>query len=127
MTRVLERWIEAGGELDFGSGNETSCFFMSTVGNTTKADIWPLTIYPSGRCEVVFQHLARRPPFDDRTLREELRQKLNTIDGVDLPAAKIELRPSFPLAVLAAPNAQSSLADHLSWFRTVCAAAGTDQ
>ena len=127
VTRVLERWIEAGGELDFGSGNETSCFFMSTVGNTTKADIWPLTIYPSGRCEVVFQHLARRPPFDDRTLREELRQKLNTIDGVDLPAAKIELRPSFPLAVLAAPNAQSSLADHLSWFRTVCAAAGTDQ
>ena len=81
VTRVLERWIEAGGKLDFGSGNETSCFFMSTVGNTNKADIWPLTIYPSGRCEVVFQYLARRPPFDDRTLREELRQKLNTIDS----------------------------------------------
>ncbi|GAC1412234.1 MAG: hypothetical protein NVSMB60_33970 [Mycobacterium sp.] len=127
VTRVLERWIEVGGNLDFGSGNETSCFLMSTVGSTTKAAIWPLTIYPSGRCEVVFQHLARRAPFDDCTLREELRQKLNTIDGVDLPAVKIELRPGFPLAALAAPDAQSKLADHLNWFRTMCVAGGRDQ
>jgi len=127
VTRVLERWIEAGGELDFGSGNETSCFLMSTVGDATRACIWPLTIYPSGRGEVVFQHLARRPPFDDRALREELRQKLNTVDGIDLPAVKIELRPSFPLGVLAATDAQSSLADCLTWFRRTCLDGGHDR
>ena len=127
VTRILQRWTETGGTLDFGSGNETSCFLMSTVGDATRTGIWPVTIYPSGRCEVVFQHLARRHPFDDLALREALRQMLNTIDGVDLPAVKIDLRPSFPLAVLAAPDAQSALADHLSWFRTICAAAGTDQ
>ena len=82
----------------------------------------PLTIYPSGRCEVVFQHLARRAPFDDPALREELRQRLNGITGIDLPVVKIELRPSFPLDVLATPNARGALADQLAWFRATLAA-----
>ena len=95
VRRLLSAWIELDGYLDFGKGDETSCFLM-LAGSQTRPDIWPLTLYPSGRSEVVFQHLARRAPFDDPALREQLRQRLNTVEGVDLPAAKIELRPSFP-------------------------------
>ena len=37
------------------------------------------------------------------------RQHLNKIPGVDLPASKIELRPAFPLRVLADPAAREIL------------------
>ncbi len=116
LQRVLDRWTEVGGTLEFGFGAETSCFLMATVEGQANTTIWPLTLYPSGRCEVVFQHLARRPPFDDIRLREELRQRLNTVAGIDLAAAKIELRPSFPLSVLSVPATASGLAESLEWF-----------
>jgi alkylated DNA nucleotide flippase Atl1 len=117
VRHLLAAWTELGGYLDFGKGDETSCFLMSANGAGTRPAIWPLTLYPSGRCEVVFQHLARRAPFDDPTLREQLRQRLNTVDGIDLPAAKIELRPSFPIAVLGSPANRVAVVDHLAWFR----------
>ena len=122
VRRLLDRWTEIGGTLDFGFGTETSCFLTSENGNGSRPEIWPLTIYPSGRSEVVFQHLARRAPFDDPALREELRQRLNGIGGIDLPAVKIELRPSFPLHILATPDTQNALADQLAWFRAAVAA-----
>ena len=121
VRRLLSAWIELGGYLDFGKGDETSCFLM-LAGSQTRPDVWPLTLYPSGRSEVVFQHLARRAPFDDPALREQLRQRLNTVEGVDLPAAKIELRPSFPLAVLNSPVNRGQLLEHLKWFRTITTA-----
>lgn len=102
VRRVVAAWVALGGFLAFGNGDETSCFLMSTNGEGARPDIWPLTIYPGGRCEVVFQHLARRPPFDDAQLREQLLLRLNTIEGVDLPPAKIELRPSLFLQHLPA-------------------------
>jgi alkylated DNA nucleotide flippase Atl1 len=119
MRHVLTAWTELGGHFDFGKGDETSCFLMTTNGAGTRPDIWPLTLYPSGRCEVVFQHLARRAPFDDPALREQLRQRLNTVDGIDIPAAKIELRPSFPLAVLGSQSNRGALVEHLAWFHEV--------
>jgi alkylated DNA nucleotide flippase Atl1 len=118
VRQVLTGWTEVGGHLHYGMGDVTSCFLMSTNAGS-HPDIWPLTLYPSGRCEVVFQHLARRAPFDDPALREQLRQRLNTVAGIDLPAAKIELRPSFPLDVLESPANRDALVEHLAWFRGV--------
>jgi hypothetical protein len=60
-----------------------------------------VALYPLRSCEVVFQYLASRAPFDDIQMRKEFRLRLNKIPGVELPASKIELRPSFPLSVLA--------------------------
>ncbi len=50
-------------------------------------------------------------------MREELRERLNKIPGVDLPASKIELRPAFPLAVLADPAALELFIEALGWFQ----------
>ena len=74
-------------------------------------------LYPLRSCEVVFQHLSSRAPFDDIQLREELRQRLNKIPGVDLPASKINLRPAFPLARLADPAALGLFIETLDWFQ----------
>ena len=67
--------------------------------------IWPFTIYPRwGIIEVVFQHMRRRPVFDDIALREEFRQRLQAA-GLTIPESKLNLRPSFRLDILRDPAA----------------------
>ena len=113
---VLASWTADGGRLEYGRAEETSCFLMARVITDPGGSIWPLALYPSGKAEVVFQHLTNRSPFDDQALREELRVRLNQIPGVDLPAAKLELRPGFDLALLANREARTLMAEHLHWF-----------
>lgn len=117
VQHLLEAWRAAGGRVEFGTGrNETSCFLFSREKHEEDGNIWPATIYPSGKFEVVFQHLRVRPPFDEVALREEFRQRLNRISGVSIASAKIELRPGFQLAVLADPVAYDAVVEVLTWF-----------
>ncbi|WP_223884308.1 GmrSD restriction endonuclease domain-containing protein [Micromonospora craniellae] len=113
---LLDRWKDLGGTLLYGGAAETSCFLMARERGHRDGDIWPMTIYPSGKAEVVFQHLANRSPFDDVALREQFRQRLNQLPGVNIAAAKLTLRPGFPLTVLADSNAAACLVEHLQWF-----------
>ena len=113
---VLDNWTALGGMLLYGQGGQTSCFLIARDRAHPDGNIWPVTLYPLRSCEVVFQHLAARRPFDDIQMREVLRQRLNKIPGVDLPASKIELRPAFPLTVIADPAAREILIDALGWF-----------
>ncbi|MGV9980593.1 GmrSD restriction endonuclease domain-containing protein [Micromonospora wenchangensis] len=113
---VLDAWTTMGGILGYGDGDETSCFLLARDKGHEYGNIWPVTVYPSGKCEVVFQHLSIRTPFDRVTLREELRQRLNQLPGVEITAAKLALRPNFPLTVLADAEARDALLDHLRWF-----------
>jgi len=43
-------------------------------------------------------------------------RRLNTLPGVKIAAAKLALRPSFPLDVLAAAESRKALVEHLNWF-----------
>ena len=113
---ILDTWTAIGGTLLYGYGGQTSCFLMARDKAHPDGSIWPVVIYPLRSCEVVFQHLAARPPFEDVQMRQELRERLNKIPGVDLPFAKIELRPAFPLKVLADPAARDLFIDALKWF-----------
>jgi hypothetical protein len=65
---------------------------------------------------VVFQYLATRQPFEDVGLREEFRQRLNKVPGVSLAEAKLALRPSFQVKVLANPADRDLLVEQLGWF-----------
>jgi alkylated DNA nucleotide flippase Atl1 len=112
---VLAAWTAMGGTLVYGTApSETSCFLMAR--NDPAGSIWPMTLYPSGKCEVVFQHLATRRPFDDRTRREEFRQRLNKVPGVNIAEARIALRPGFPLTVLANAADRDLVIEQLGWF-----------
>lgn len=81
---ILKRWVEIGGWLCYGKGQETSCLpILWGEGSTW---YWALAIYPIyGRIEVVFQHLNSdsRPPFNDLALRRELRDRINRIPRVN--------------------------------------------
>jgi hypothetical protein len=112
---VLSAWISHGGTLWLGRGGETSCFLMAREGQHPRS-LWPVVFYPTGKCEVVFQYMAVRPPFDDAELRREFRERLNKIPGVDLPEAKLELRPGFSLEILAGEEPRTLFLDAISWF-----------
>lgn len=114
MLAVTAIWSELGGSIQYGTAPQTSCFLMLRAGQPTS--IWPLVLYPTGWVEVVFQHLSTRAPFDDITLRNELREQLNRIDGIEIPSAKLALRPSIKSDVLARPGTLEALGQTLAWF-----------
>ncbi|MFD7446005.1 DUF262 domain-containing protein [Streptomyces sp. NPDC059909] len=113
---ALDFWRRQGGYITYGRHEETSCFPMLDAGTSRQPHLmWPVAIYPvSGTVEVVFQHLKNRSPFDDTEQRRELLQRLNKIDGVELPEAKLELRPSFPVRVFA--EHVDEICEVLDWF-----------
>ncbi|WP_393056370.1 DUF262 domain-containing protein [Streptomyces sp. LN549] len=116
VTAALDFWRRQGGHLDYGRYEETSCFPMLDTGTSTRPQLmWPLGLYPvSGTVEVVFQYLKDRSPFDDTEQRRELLHRLNRIDGIDLPEAKLELRPSFPLRLFTEHSEE--ICEVLDWF-----------
>lgn len=118
---ALDFWRRQGGYVNYGRHDETSCFPMLDAGTSRSPHLlWPVAIYPvSGTVEVVFQHLKSRTPFDDTEQRRELLNRLNKIDGVDLPEAKLELRPSFPVTVFAEHG--DEICEVLDWFVGVAA------
>ncbi|MFE5021989.1 DUF262 domain-containing protein [Streptomyces sp. NPDC056656] len=113
---ALDFWRGQGGHLNYGQYEETSCFPMLDAGTSQRPHlIWPLAIYPvSGTVEVVFQYLKDRSPFDDVEQRRELLHRLNKIGGLELPEAKLELRPSFPVRVFAEHGEE--ICEVLDWF-----------
>jgi alkylated DNA nucleotide flippase Atl1 len=126
FARLAGHWVKAGGYFTFGAGRDTGCFFMLDRPDG-RGWIWPIVFYPAiGRIEVVFQHLTRRPPFDEVALRWELLNRLNQIPGVEIPEAKIALRPSFPITALNGDGADR-LQQVLDWFITQVQHADTQQ
>lgn len=113
---ALDFWRRQGGYIDYGRHEETSCFPTLDVGTSREPHLmWPIWIYPvSGTVEVVFQYLKTRSPFDDVEQRRELLQRLNKIDGIELPEAKLDLRPSFPVQVFAEHG--DAICEVLDWF-----------
>ncbi|MBM9509318.1 GmrSD restriction endonuclease domain-containing protein [Actinacidiphila acididurans] len=118
---ALDFWRAQGGHITYGRHEETSCFPMLDAGTSRQSHLlWPVGIYPvSGTVEVVFQYLKSRSPFDDTEQRRELLRRLNEIDGIDLPEAKLELRPSFPVQVFAEHS--DEICQVLDWFVGVAA------
>jgi hypothetical protein len=122
---VLAAWRDLGGVLAYGTADETSVLLMVDERDVRHGGVWPAAVYPSGKFEVVFQWMQYHPPFDDVAVREEFRQRLNAVPGVDLPEVKLAMRPGFELSVLADEVAQERPFEALTWFRERAAAVST--
>ncbi|MGV9558841.1 GmrSD restriction endonuclease domain-containing protein [Streptomyces sp. NPDC003522] len=119
---LFTHWEALGGWIGHGAGHvTTSAYLMLGKAGGPGHGIWPMTLYPGtgrgGTAEVVFQYMAAREPFTDRALRAELLTRLNTLDGVDLPEGKLELRPNIRLSLLEKDRNRELLAETLMWFR----------
>lgn len=113
LRTLLAAWRHLGGGLMFGNSQTTSCFVLV---EPTERKPWPFTIYPNGKVDVVFQHMAKRPPFDDLHLRQQFRDRLNVIEGIELPGDSLDKRPSFDLAILGRPEVLDELISAMAWF-----------
>ncbi len=114
IERLLDDWRSRGGYLDWGNGAQAVAFPSVRAGGE---QYWPWTIRPTaGSVEVVFQHLLTRPPFGDTGLRDELRQRINRIPGVNLPMSRLELRPSFPVERLVGDEGLHAAIEAHAWF-----------
>ena len=73
-------------------------------------------VYTYGRVEIYFQYYQYKQPFAAAELREELRQKLNQIPGVDMPADAIARRPSMPTALFTDDQKLRLLIEIFDWI-----------
>lgn len=115
LARLVMHWTSLGGSLMYCVEPQLALY---PILQTVPAEPWPLGIYPGGNgtIEVPFQWLKIRPPFDATSIREEMLARLNAIDGIDIPTARLGLRPRFPLALLGQSTAVDGLKRMLSWF-----------
>lgn len=77
---------------------------------------FPFGVWTTSHVEIGFQYMLSRPVFNLPTKRIELVEKLNAMDGVQLPTDSLQRRPKFPLAAL---NREASLRQFLGvwdWF-----------
>ncbi|MBT2457818.1 DUF262 domain-containing protein [Streptomyces sp. ISL-86] len=122
VRELMAGWERLGGWIGHGAGEVmTSAFLMLGSAGDPGKGIWPIVLYPgSGRggvAEVVFQHLAKREPFTERSLRAELLDRINELKDVSLPQGKLELRPNFRLSALEDERSRELLLQTLGWFK----------
>lgn len=110
--RIIEHFSGKGFRMAGGTGK-----FPSIIPETDD----PITVYPFAMgarnfLEVYFQWYQSRPPFDQLSYRQQLMDRLNQIPGIDLPADKVDKRPSFALDVLAEPGSMRQFLAVYDWF-----------
>jgi hypothetical protein len=69
-----------------------------------------------GQIAIYFDWMKRKPPFNDRARRHQLLEKLNAIEGVNLPAEKLEGRPRLNLAALRKPESMIRFQEAVHWW-----------
>jgi hypothetical protein len=116
VVRLLFKWFDDRGDLDetFGKGTKDGSWQAGYW--APDRYIWPFVVYTYGRVEMEFQHIAKRPPFDDLSLRTALRDKLLAITGVTLPADAVDRRPSIDLKLLADEASFAEFTAALDWI-----------
>ncbi len=98
----------------WGKGAKFGSFFpLLDVGGETH---WVVSVWTYGRVEIQFQQMLNRKPFGDETKRLELRERLNQIPGVEIPADAITRRPAISLTVFADPAALQNLLSVMDWY-----------
>jgi hypothetical protein len=112
--KVIAWTKERGLRSEYGKGRFYGSFFpVVDHGSDWYA---PVALWTNGRVEMQFGLLSRRLAFDSEAKREEFAQRLNAIEGVEIPLDAITRSPSFALATLARDAALVPFLDVLDWF-----------
>jgi hypothetical protein len=98
----------------WGKGNKDGSFYPMLDWKGEKHFVTSVWTY--GRLEIPFQWMLTRKPFEEEAKRLELRDRLNRIPGVEIPADAISRRPTIPLAVLTDDIALKVFLGVLDWY-----------
>jgi hypothetical protein len=112
--RILD-WGDANPDLicQYGHGAVDGSVQFGVLDGSRR--IFPFVLYTNGAVEIPFARMAAYAPFRDEPLLEQYRQRVATIDGVELPPDPLTKRPSISLDVLAAGDALSTFLVSANW------------
>ena len=98
VARRLLEWANTHGlRVWWGQGKNDGSFFPSYLNRFGQHLLFSVWTY--GAVELQFQHM-KRPPFSGAEKRKELAHRLSAIEGVSIPEASLNKRPSFKLGIL---------------------------
>ena len=113
VEEMLVHWRERGRRISFGNGTKVTA--LNAAVDHGKQSFWMMAVYPD--CvEIAFKWLRIRPPFDKLALRQDLRTRLNRIEGIDIAADRIGKYPRFPSEVLLDPVRRAQFLEVDDWF-----------
>lgn len=114
--RAIFDWAnQRGHRMVYGSGTVTGSFVPWI---SAGADLWyqPVVVFSDGTVAIGYDYIKAKPIFNDEAKRDEMRRKLNQIDGVDIPVERLGGEPSIPLPLLADEGRLRQFLDVLDWF-----------
>ena len=115
VARHILTWARKNAaEIWWGKGMVDGAFVPLLYHGQDKHQLF--AVYTYGRVEIYFQYYQYKQPFAAAELREELRQKLNQIPGVDMPADAIARRPSMPTALFTDDQKLRLLIEIFDWI-----------
>ncbi len=113
--RRLLDWAQANtSKIWWGAGNRAGSFVPTVTHNGRDHQLF--AVWSSGTVEIYFFWYQRRAPFDTEAKRLELLQRLNAIDGINLPVTAIGKRPNIPLSVLSNASSMQAFIATFNWF-----------
>jgi hypothetical protein len=115
VARRLMAWAKKKGlRIWFGRGARSGSFMPVLDHGGVGRQLF--SVYTYGSVEILFQYYKVNPPFDDETKRREMRERLNSIEGVSIPVDAIARRPSIRLDSLTSATALDGLLSAFDWF-----------
>jgi hypothetical protein len=113
VARRLLQWAKGHGlRIWWGQGKKDGSFFPSYVNRFGQHFLFSVWTY--GAVELQFQHM-RRPPFSAPERRRDLADRLAKIEGVSIPDAALEKRPSFGLRQLVGAGSLDTFLEAFDW------------
>jgi hypothetical protein len=117
VARAILSWAKKkGSRIWWGKGSKDGSFFPMLDHDGEKHSV--ISVWTYGRIEIQFQWMKNQPPFDSEAKRQELRERLNRIPGVDIPgdANTLNLRPRIQMSTLRDQPALTQFLEVLDWF-----------
>jgi hypothetical protein len=113
--RTIYEWAtKSAHNIWWGAGSvEGSCFPRWGSGDEKCS---PFALWTNGRIQMQFRYFRRVSPFDDVSVREEFRQKLDAIDGVNIPSDAINGIPAFDISELNIGSRFDEFKQSVEWF-----------
>jgi hypothetical protein len=112
--RILQ-WANAtGAVISWGRGRVFGTFSVKKRAGDVNHPMF--TVYSDGRIEIGFAIIQQHPPFTSVGLLRELMERLNSVDGVQLPADAIDRWPRTNLEVLGQSDRMTQFLEIWDWY-----------
>jgi hypothetical protein len=113
VARRIYTWAKQRVQIWWGKGKQLGSFVPYFEHKGREHQLF--AVYTYGGVETYFYWHSFKPPFDSPEKRLAMLDKLNGIDGIDLPRESIDKRPSINLSILAKGDSLDRFLEVYDW------------